>query len=123
MQGNEATVFYDQHCRLCHASVAFIRKRDTHQQFAFEPLQTARGQEVARKAGLDPNQPGSLVLEQAGQCYVRSDGALRIARRLRQPWPILVVFRVIPRPLRDMVYDWVARNRYRWFGRYEMPND
>ncbi len=115
---SEATVFYDEACRLCQGSVAFIRKRDKHQRFGFEPLQTARGQQVAAQVGLDPEQPGSLVLELEGQYYVRSDGALRIARLLRQPWPVLVIFRIVPRVLRDAVYDWIARNRYRWFGRH-----
>ncbi len=72
-----------------------------------------------RQAGLDPHQPGSLILAEGGQVRLRSDAALRIARRLRAPWPILGVFRILPRPIRDTLYDWVARNRYRWFGKVE----
>ncbi len=110
------TIYFDEQCRLCHASVRFIRARDPHERYAFEPLQSVIGQQVARQAGLDPDQPGSLVLAESGNVYTRSDGALRIAAGLRFPWPGLKVLRILPRRLRDHLYDWVARNRYRWFG-------
>lgn len=63
--------------------------------------------------------PGSLVLVEDGCAYVRSDAALRIARRLKPPWPAFVVFRALPRTWRDGIYNWIARHRYRWFGRVE----
>ena len=61
--------------------------------------------------------PDSIVLVDDGRLYVRSTAALRIARRLRFPWPILWVFMAVPRPLRDWVYDVIARHRYGWFGK------
>jgi predicted DCC family thiol-disulfide oxidoreductase YuxK len=59
----------------------------------------------------------SIVLVQDGALAVKSTAALRIARGLRWPWPLLAVFWLVPRPLRDLVYDWIAKNRYRWFGK------
>jgi predicted DCC family thiol-disulfide oxidoreductase YuxK len=59
------------------------------------------------------------VLVEGGRCYERSSAALRIARRLSGAWPLLYAFVVVPRPVRDFVYDVVAKNRYRWFGRQD----
>ena len=70
-----------------------------------------------REAGLDPEDARTFVLVSEGNAYVKSDAALRVARFLRMPWRLIAMLRVVPRPLRDLVYDIVARNRYRWFGR------
>jgi predicted DCC family thiol-disulfide oxidoreductase YuxK len=59
----------------------------------------------------------TIVLLDAGKTYVKSTAALRIARGLRFPWPLLYAFVAVPRPVRDLIYDWVARHRYRWFGK------
>lgn len=61
----------------------------------------------------------SVVLVVGDRAYVRSDAALEVVRRLGFPWSLLAVFKVVPRPIRDVVYDWIARHRYRWFGRSE----
>jgi predicted DCC family thiol-disulfide oxidoreductase YuxK len=63
--------------------------------------------------------PETIVLLEAGNTYTRSDAALRIARGLQFPWPLAYALAAIPRPLRDMVYRWVARHRYAWFGKRE----
>ena len=109
-------VYYDEHCRLCQASIRFIARRDRHGRFTFTPLQQPAGQDAARMAGLDPDAPGSLILEDQDGLHLRSTGALRIVARLPFPWPLLTVLRVLPRPLRDGLYNGMARRRYRWFG-------
>ena len=102
-----AVVLFDGVCNLCHASVLFVIDRDPRAHFAFAALQ---GEEA---------ELGSVLLVEGGRVYARSTAALRIARRLRGAWPLLSVLVVVPRPIRDAVYDWIARNRYRWFGRQE----
>lgn len=62
---------------------------------------------------------GSVILYEDGKCYRQSTAVLRIARKLKGAWPILYVLIVIPIPVRDTVYNWVARNRYRWFGKQD----
>ena len=110
-------VYFDERCNLCRASVRFIARRDARQRFQFCPLQSPDGQAIMAATGLDPAAPGSIVLQIADdQLYLRSAAALRIALRLKAPWPLLGVFLVIPAPLRDPLYRWIARNRYRWFG-------
>ena len=83
-------------------------------------LVEAFGEEQARaiRSGTDGSgDPDSVVLIEDGKAYTHSTGALRVARYLRAPWRWFRVLSIVPRPLRDVVYRWFARNRYRWFGK------
>lgn len=112
-----ATVLFDGVCNLCNASVLFVIDRDPGGRFRFAPLQSDEGRAVLREHGFAGGDLSSVVLVERGRVYTRSAAALRIARRLTGAWPLLYALVAVPRPLRDAVYDWVARNRYRWFGR------
>jgi predicted DCC family thiol-disulfide oxidoreductase YuxK len=84
----------------------------------------AEGRPLAEELGIDPDWPDTFAFVAAGQGYVKSEAALRIARELPR-WRWMWLFHVIPRVIRDAIYDWVARNRYRWFGRRDacmLPN-
>lgn len=115
-----AVVLIDGVCHLCQGLVKFIIKRDPKAAFRFATLQGAAGRRMVSSAGMDPNRLDTVVLVERGAVYTESAAALRIARKLRFPWPVLYVFIAVPRPLRDAVYRYVARNRYRWFGRDEV---
>ena len=120
MMSNERedlVIYYDEDCNLCQRAVRFIQKRDSKNQFTFLALQSDQGKIVSEKMGLTHDAQGSLVLMEGDQGYLRSDAALRIASRLDAPWPAANIFRILPRFLRDRMYNWIARNRYRWFGR------
>jgi predicted DCC family thiol-disulfide oxidoreductase YuxK len=119
-------LFYDGHCALCHRSVKFVLKHDrSGKLFRFAPLQGPTfGARVPLDAGLDAKRaelPDSVVvLTSDGALLVRSNAVLHVLRRLGGGWRILaVVLGVIPRPLRDAAYDFVARMRYRVFGKRE----
>ncbi len=112
-------VLFDGVCNLCNAAVRFIIDRDPAGRFQFAPLQSAAGQELLSRHGLDAEQLQTIVLVEDGRAYTRSTAALRIARRLRAPWSLLYGLIALPAPLRDWAYDLVGRNRYRWFGRRE----
>ncbi len=112
-------IYFDGVCHLCHKSVRFIARRDPHGRFLFSPLQSASGQAVMKRLDMDQQQPGSIILADEDRLFTRSAAALRIAGRLRAPWPLLRIFWIVPRPLRDAIYDWIARNRYRWFGKMD----
>ncbi len=114
-------VLFDGVCNLCNGSVLFIIDRDPRQRFRFAPLQSEFAVNLLASLGEGVPEPGadSLVLVEDGAVYQRSDAALRIARNLRAPWPLLWMGSIVPRALRDRVYDFIARNRYRWFGREE----
>ena len=122
MDARDAIILFDGHCNLCSGSVRFIIKRDPHARFRFASLQSDAAQRACADLGetaLPSTDPTSIILIDRGRARLHSDAALAIAARLRFPWPLLTVLRIIPRPLRDWAYRTIARNRYRWFGRTE----
>jgi len=106
-------------CNLCSRSVQFILKRDRRGIFRFASLQSPTGQSFLPGSGLPTDALNSFVLLDNNKTYTRSSGALRVVKKLGFPWSLLYILRIIPRPVRDKVYDWIARNRYRWFGKKE----
>lgn len=114
-----AVVLYDGVCHLCQGSVRFIVERDRAGYFRFAQLQSPAGRALVAGHRLPPDLQ-SLVLVESGRTHVRSGAVLRIARRLDGPWKLAWVLLVVPAPLRDVVYAWVARHRYGWFGRSDL---
>lgn len=112
-------LLFDGVCNLCTASVQFVLRRDRREVFRFAALQSEAGRRLVARHGLDPEALHTLVLVDGDRAFVRSAAALRVAGRLSGLWPLLRVFLLVPRPLRDAAYDWIARHRYRWFGRRE----
>jgi len=115
------TILFDGVCNFCNASIHFVIDHDQAGKFVFASLQSERGQALLRAHQYvsDPNDPQSVVLIKNERVYEKSDAALEIARELSGLWPLLSVFRIFPHFLRDGVYNWIARNRYRWFGRLD----
>jgi len=119
-------ILYDGVCGLCNRSVQFIIQRDPRARFRFAPLQSQLARQLlADEPEVIANELSSVILIDDGKIYRRSTAALRIAGRLNRGWPILSWLVLIPRPLRDLLYDWIARHRYRWFGKRDscpLPN-
>ena len=113
-------VLFDGVCNLCNGFVQFVIERDPAARFQFGALQSDAAQRLLASAGCSsPETPETVVLLEDGRVFARSTAALRIVRRLSFPWRLAYGFILIPRPLRDAIYDSVARRRYRWFGRRE----
>lgn len=114
-------VLFDGVCNLCNGTVQFIIDRDPAARFRFASLQSEAAARVLRAHGREPppGDPESVVLVEGGRVYERSDAALRIARALGLPWSLAGLGLLLPRALRDGIYRFVARRRYRWFGREE----
>lgn len=108
-----AIILFDGVCNLCNGAVRFVIDHDPDAHFAFAPLQS---EAAAALQGPEDRKLGSIVLLEHGQRFTHSTAALRVARRLRGVWP-LYAFILVPGPLRDRVYTWIAGNRYRWFGK------
>lgn len=108
--------FFDGVCNLCSGAVNFLLDHDRAGRLRFAPLQ---GPTFAALAGEHPELRGvdSFVLWDGARAHVRSSAALRAAAALGGPWRAFTLLLAVPRPLRDAVYDFVARRRYRWFGR------
>jgi predicted DCC family thiol-disulfide oxidoreductase YuxK len=112
-------ILFDGVCNLCSGVVRFVIARDPDSRFRFAPLQSdAAAVRLQPFAGVMANLD-SIALVEGDRLFTRSAAALRIARGLRYPWPLAYVFIAVPGPLRDGVYDFIARRRYRWYGRRE----
>lgn len=116
-QNTGGIILFDGVCNLCNGAVNFVIDRDTGGHFKFAALQSEAARALMTEHTLPPGALDSIVLVEDGRVYQRSDAALRIARRLRGIWPLLYGFMIVPRFIRDRVYDVVAANRYRWFGK------
>ena len=112
-------MLFDGVCNLCNASVQWVLLRDHKGIFRFAALQSATGQALLKNLGFQLQDFDTVVLVAGEKVFLRSDVPLEIVRRLGGFWQLLYVFKIIPRPLRDAVYTWVAKNRYRWWGRQE----
>ncbi|MCG8342361.1 MAG: thiol-disulfide oxidoreductase DCC family protein [Chlorobiales bacterium] len=115
----ERIVIFDGVCNLCEFSVNFIYERDLKGKFTFTPAQSPLGQMLLEKYHIHTDTLDTVVLIKHDRAYSRSTAALKIAEELDPPWNVLQVFSWVPRPIRDRIYDLIARNRYEWFGKKE----
>ncbi len=112
-------VLFDGVCNLCSSSVQFILKRDKRDQFLFGSLQGNYGQGILKKYGMPQNEFNSFMLLEEDNLYTKSSGALRMLKHLGGAWSLLYAFIIVPKFIRDAVYNFVATNRYKWFGKKE----
>ena len=112
-------VLIDGVCHLCQGLTKWIIQRDGKGSFHFASLQSEIGQKLLAHGGLSLHAMDTFVLIEKGDYYTRSTAALHIAKKLGFPYKLASVFLIIPNVIRDKVYNVVARNRYRWFGKDE----
>ena len=110
-------LLFDGVCNLCSTSVQWVLQRDKAGVFRFAALQSETGRQLLQRFGLDSAAFDTVVLVDGERVFTRSDAALEVLRRLGRPWSWLAILRWLPHSFRNVVYNWVARNRYRWFGR------
>jgi predicted DCC family thiol-disulfide oxidoreductase YuxK len=125
--GPGGVVLFDGKCNLCNGAVQFVVDHERAPELRFAALQSDLARELLEAAfgreetdrlrrGANGGDPDSIVLVAGAEGWTHSTAALRIARHLRAPWSWLAVFALVPRPARDAVYRFIAKNRYRWFG-------
>ncbi len=112
-------VLFDGVCNLCNGTVNFLLRQDRRARLRFAPLQAAASQLLLRQLGRGTAEFDTMLLLENGVVYQKSTADLRISRHLPSAWPLLYGLLLVPRFLRDGIYDFVARNRYRWFGRQD----
>lgn len=110
-------IVFDGHCVMCSGFARFVIRHDRSGAFRLLPAQTPLGDALYRHYGLDPKDYQTNILIEAGSAWFRSEGSIRIAVRLGWPWRLVSVARLLPLVWRDALYELVARNRLRWFGR------
>jgi predicted DCC family thiol-disulfide oxidoreductase YuxK len=114
---NTPIILFDGVCNLCESIVLFTIKRDQEGIFRYTSLQSEVGQILLRQFGLPTSDYHSFILVEGGRYYSKSTAVLRVVKKLKGLWPILYVFISVPKPIRDFIYDIVAKSRYRWFGK------
>jgi predicted DCC family thiol-disulfide oxidoreductase YuxK len=119
MKVEENIVLFDGVCHLCDGAVRFILKREKSSLLRFAPLQSEVGKNFLRKYGYPENYLGGLIYIQNNRAYDRSSACLYIAGKLKFPWNVFILFLVVPKPLRDLIYGIIASMRYRLFGKKE----
>ena len=115
----ERIVFFDGVCNLCNSSVNFLIDRDPNSKFQFAPLQSDFASETLKDFHFSPEDLESIVFYTGTNAYRKSRAILEITKRMRGLWPLFYVMIIIPGFLRDPIYNWIARNRYKWFGQQD----
>ncbi len=115
---NKHIILFDGVCNLCNNAVNYIIKKDTNDLFRFASLQSEIGKRLLEQRGINPESIDSMVLIIPNIAYyIKSDAALEIIKDINTPWRFLTLFKVVPRGFRNIVYDFIAKNRYRWYGK------
>ena len=117
---NKKIILFDGVCNLCDASVQFIIKNDKNDVFRFVSIQSELGQQIIKYLGIDTSKTDSIILYEPGIAYYfKAEAALRIAKELKSWHSILYMFINVPNFIKNGVYDFIAKNRYKWYGKKE----
>lgn len=119
MKYGKPVILFDGVCNLCNSSVNFIIDRDDKDIFRFAAIQSHSGKKILKQFGLNPDNLYSIILIENDRYHDRSNAALRIAKRLKGLWKFSYVFIIVPSFIRNILYGYIAKNRYRWFGKRE----
>ncbi|MCB0468341.1 MAG: thiol-disulfide oxidoreductase DCC family protein [Aequorivita sp.] len=117
---NHKIILFDGVCNLCNGAVTFTIKRDKKNIFRFAALQSEIGQQLISKFNIDTSKVDSIILIDDEKQYEKSSAALHIAKQLSGAYPLLFGFMIVPKFIRNAVYDYIAKNRYKWFGKKEI---
>ncbi|MCG2430349.1 thiol-disulfide oxidoreductase DCC family protein [Aequorivita xiaoshiensis] len=117
MVENYKIILFDGVCNLCNGAINYVIKRDHNNVFKFVALQSEIGQELTAKFKIDRSKVDSIILIDGDKHYEKSTAVLYIAKHLSGAYPLLFGFIIVPKFIRNAIYDYVARNRYKWFGK------
>ena len=110
-------IIFDGRCALCSGFVQFVLKRDPQGQFRFIPAQSDLGAALYKHFELNPIEFQTNILLEQGCAWFRSEGSIRMFEKLGTPWSLMAIGRLLPLRCRDILYEYIARNRLRWFGK------
>lgn len=113
---SQPVILFDGVCNFCNGAVNFTIKRDKHKAIRFAPLQSKVGRELANEYGVAENDMSSFLFIEEGKLSNKSTAALKVCRYLKGLWPLCYGLIIIPAFIRNAVYDFIAKNRYKWFG-------
>lgn len=112
-------ILFDGVCNFCNSAVNFTIKRDKKNKIRFAPLQSIVGKQLVQQYGLPADDLRSFIFIENNIVYTRSAAALRVCKYLSGLWPLCYGLIIVPAFIRNGIYDWIAKNRYKWFGEKE----
>jgi len=116
---NQKIILFDGVCNLCNTSVNFVIEHDKKNIFKFAALQSDMGKKLAIENNINIADTDSIILIDGDSSYIKSTAALYISKELSGAYPLLYAFMIIPKYLRDLIYNYIAKNRYKWYGKKE----
>lgn len=121
LKEGEVALLYDGICLFCESYMLFLMKREKAGRIRFAALQSNFGQDIIKQmSGSNQGLDSVLLLDHQGRVWDKSDVALRLSKLMNGLWPLAQIFFIVPKGIRNVIYDWVARNRYKWFGKKEL---
>ncbi len=112
----QPVILFDGVCNFCNGAVNFTIRRNKKNDILFAPLQSEQGQALLKQYNLPFKEMESFVFIENGKAYQRSTAALKVCRHLNSLWPVCYGLIIVPKFIRDGIYNWIAKNRYKWFG-------
>ncbi|MUK89436.1 DUF393 domain-containing protein [Ornithinibacillus sp. L9] len=109
-------ILFDGECNFCDRSVQFILKKESEPYYHFSSLQSDAGKELIKEFGI-PKNLDSMILIEGDTYFTKSSAALRVCKKLSGYWKLLYGLLIVPKPIRDLFYNILAKNRYKWFGK------
>lgn len=116
---NHKIILFDGVCNLCNGAINFVIEKDKNNSFKFAALQSEIGQDLTSRFNIDRTKVDSIILIDGDKHFEKSSAALRIAQHMSGAYPLLYMFMIVPKFIRNAVYDYIAKNRYKWFGKKE----
>ena len=120
MMPGQPIILFDGVCNFCNGMVNFVIKRDKSATLKFSTLQSETGQNLLTANNFQDPDLRSFVFIEKGELYTRSTAALKVSKYMNGLWPLMNGFIIVPKFIRDGIYNWIAKNRYHWFGKKEV---
>ncbi len=114
---NQSIILFDGVCNFCNSSVNFVIQRDKNSRIKFTALQSEAGQQLLKQFNLPTHSFDTFIFIEEGVAYTLSTGALKVSKYLSGWWPMMYGLIIVPKFIRDSIYKWIAKNRYKWFGK------
>ena len=116
---DQVVILFDGVCNFCNSAVNFVIKRDKGSKIKFSPIQSSHGQQIIKEHDFHLTYLSSFIFIEKGVLYTRSTAALKLCKYLDGAWPIAYGFIIVPKFIRDGIYNLIAKNRYKWFGQQD----
>ena len=112
-------IYFDGVCNLCNASVDFIIKHDKKRRYRYASLQSQHGHAILNRMNINPDDYDSFILDTGNRVLTKSSAALKVIASFGNLYSVINFLFIVPKPIRDLIYSWIAKNRYKWFGKKE----